>query len=177
MLWRAAHQNLLLEGPFEQSEMSSGLATSLVPAAHPFDQTVEISPINAVKRHTTGRYGIVAEGIYAPIGSRIQFQYDAPVHMLVLYEDGARREGETSIDGLAPSNLRKFANKLTFVPAGRVYREKHEISTSLRVTYLYLSGAAIAAFLHRAFTDGLEWRNWLFLIFLWPHLLLEARDV
>jgi hypothetical protein len=38
-------------------------------------------------------------------------------------------------------------------------------------------GAALAAFLHRAFTDGLEWRVWLFLIFVWPHLLLEARDV
>jgi hypothetical protein len=26
-------------------------------------------------------------------------------------------------------------------------------------------------------TDGLEWRDWLFLIFLWPHLLLEVTDV
>jgi hypothetical protein len=42
---------------------------------------------------------------------------------------------------------------------------------------LFLRRRGIAAFLHRAFTDGLEWRDWLFLIFLWPHILLEARDV
>jgi hypothetical protein len=38
-------------------------------------------------------------------------------------------------------------------------------------------GAVTVAFLHKVFTDGLKWRDWLFLIFVWPHLLLEARDV
>jgi len=48
----------------------------------------------------------------------------------------------------------------------------------LHLVGLYLCvGAAIAAFLHKAFTDGLEWRDWLLLMFVWPHLLLEARDV
>ena len=52
------------------------------------------------------------------------------------------------------------------------------ITLLLHLVGLYFCiGAAIAAFLHRAFTDGLEWRDWLFLIFLWPHILLEARDV
>jgi AraC family transcriptional regulator len=61
------------------------------------------------------------------------------VHLLVLYEDGVRREGETSIDELPPSTLRNFANKLTFVPAGHFYREWHDTSTAIRMTYLYLS--------------------------------------
>jgi AraC family transcriptional regulator len=143
MLWRAAHKDLLPEGRLEQSEISSDLATALLPARHLFDQTVEIYPIDAVKRHSTGRYGIVVESMYAPIGSRIQIQYNGPMHLLVLYEDGARREGETSIDGLPPSTLRKFANKLTFVPAGHPYREWHDTSTPVRVTYLYLSPAKL----------------------------------
>src|SRR5262249_229705 len=69
--------------------------------------------------------------------------FKGSAHLLALYEDGARREGETSIDNLPPSNLRKFGNKLTFIPAGHSYRERHEISTPLRVTYLYLSPAKL----------------------------------
>jgi AraC family transcriptional regulator len=143
LLWRAAHQDLLLEGPLEKSEISSNLASALLPDRHLFNQTVEISPIDAVRRHSTGRYGIVVESIYASIGSRIQIDYNGPVHLLVLYEDGARRDGETSIEGLPPSRLRKLANKLTFVPAGHSYREWHVSSTAVRVTYLYLSPAKI----------------------------------
>jgi AraC family transcriptional regulator len=85
----------------------------------------------------------VTESIYAPTRSRIEIRYDAPAHLLVLYEDGVRREGETSIDGLPPSTLRNFANKLTFVPAGHSYREWHEISAAIRMTYLYLSPAKL----------------------------------
>jgi AraC family transcriptional regulator len=85
----------------------------------------------------------VTESIYAAARSRIEIRYDAPAHLLVLYEDGVRREGETSIDGLPPSTLRNFANKLTFVPAGHSYREWHETSTALRMTYLYLSPAKL----------------------------------
>jgi AraC family transcriptional regulator len=82
---------------------------------------------------------MVTESIYAPTRSTIDVRYDGPAHLLVLYEDGVRRDGETSIDGLPPSTLRNFANKLTFVPAGHSYREWHETSTALRMTYLYLS--------------------------------------
>jgi hypothetical protein len=38
-------------------------------------------------------------------------------------------------------------------------------------------GAAIATVMHKAFADGLEWREWLFLIFQWPRLLLEAKNI
>jgi AraC family transcriptional regulator len=101
------------------------------------------SPIDAVKRHGTARHGIVAEGFYAPLRSSIQIYCSAPIHLLVLYEDGARREGETSMDAVPPSRLRKFANKLTFVPAAHSYREWHETSAPLRVTHLYLSRAKL----------------------------------
>jgi AraC family transcriptional regulator len=138
--WHAAQQDPVIEGSLEKSEINSGLATPLVPV---FDPTVEIFPIDTVKRHSTGRYGIVVESLYAPIGSSLQINYKGPLHLLVLYEDGARRDGETSIDGLASSTLRKLANKMTFVPATHTYRERHEISTPMRVTYLYLGPARL----------------------------------
>ena len=124
-----------IKRPFGDSATSSNVAIS--------SPTVQFSPIDSVKRHSAARHGIVAESFYAPAGSSIKIHYNAPMHLLVLYEDGARREGETSIDGLPPSRLRKFANKLTFVPAGHSYREWHETSAPLRVTHLYLSGAKL----------------------------------
>src|SRR5262249_20780501 len=138
-LWHAANQDLLREGYFERSELRSDFAAAPFAGCDLFGATVQISPIESVKRHSKEQYGIVTESIYAPARSRIEICYEAPAHLLVLYEDGVRREGETSIDGLSPSGLRNFANKLTFVPAGHAYREWHETGAPLRVTYLYLS--------------------------------------
>ena len=140
-LCRPTNRDLPHEGPFVQCEMDA-FPTAL-PTRDFIDKIVEISPIDSVKRRSTGRYWIVVESIYAPVRSRIHVHYNAPVHLLVLYEDGARREGETSVDGLPPSRLQNFAKKLTFVPAGRRYREWHNISAASRVTYLYLHPAML----------------------------------
>jgi AraC family transcriptional regulator len=77
------------------------------------------------------------ESVYVPARVKIEFRFNATTHLLVMY-DGARRDGETSIDGVPPSRLRYFGNKLTFVPSSRAYREWHETSTPTRMTYLYL---------------------------------------
>jgi AraC family transcriptional regulator len=146
-LSHVANQDLLHEGYFKQSELRSDFATAVSAGCDLFDTTVHISPSDLVKRHCTQRYGIVTESIYAPTRSRIEIRYDAPVHLLVLYEDGVRREGETSIDELPPSTLRNFANKLTFVPAGHFYREWHDTSTAIRMTYLYLSPTKLHKFI------------------------------
>ena len=109
-------------------------------------ETVAISPSNLVKRHSTECDGIIAESVYAPARSTIEMRYAASVHLLVLYEEGARREGQTSIDGLPPSSLRNFANKLAFVPAGHAYREWHETNEPIRITYLYLDPVKLRNF-------------------------------
>jgi AraC family transcriptional regulator len=128
--------------------------------------TVEISPAESVKRHYVGSHGLVTENIYLPVKRRIEIRFGAAVHLLIMY-DGARREGETSIEGLAPSTLRNFNNKLTFVPAGHAYQEWHETSTPARVTYLYLDPARFqksndveAQYAPRAFfEDAVVWET------------------
>src|SRR5260370_936287 len=140
-LWRAANQDLLQERRLEQSQLRSDFAPAVSAGCDLFGATVQVSPIELVKRHCKERYGIVTESIYAPARSRIELRYDAPAHLLVLYEDGVRGDGETSIDGLPPSRLRNLANKLTFVPAGHSYREWHETSAAIRMTCIYLSPA------------------------------------
>jgi AraC family transcriptional regulator len=125
-----------------------------------FGRTVEITPIDAVKRHSAGRYEILIESIYVPAQRRIECWFCAPLSLLVMYDDGIRRDGETSIDHLARSKLRNLANKLTFVPANRAFKEWHEPRTPMRFSYLYLDfcrfdgfGRETTTYTPRAFFD------------------------
>jgi AraC family transcriptional regulator len=121
------------QGRLRQLELTSDSAR--------MDSTVQISPADSVKRHCTGRNGLMAESIFASAGKRIEFRFKAAAHLLVMYDEGARGDGETSIEGLHASKLRHFSDKLTFVPAGHAYHEWHEVSTSMRVSVLYLDPA------------------------------------
>src|SRR5215469_3586170 len=105
------------------------------------EPTVQISPIGAARRQSAGWQGLTTENIYAPAERRIECQYCALSHLLVMYVDGIRRDGETFIDGLTPSTLRNVTNKLTFVPANHAYNEWHEARTPMRISYLYLDPA------------------------------------
>ena len=122
---------------FEQFELRSTVP-SRQPVGSDLDSTVQIYPAELVKRERASWDGIVTETVYAAAQSRVEFRFDAPVHLLVMYDYGARRQGETSIGELAPSRLRNFASKLTFAPVGHTYREWHETSVPMRITYLYL---------------------------------------
>jgi len=129
--------------------------------------TVEITPAECIKRFGTGRRWWFSESVHAPIGSKIEFRFQGPTHLLALYNEGIRRSGETSIDGLHSSSLRSFVHKLTFVPAGCAYRERHETIASTRITFLYLHPAVfqksddgVGPLLPRIyFEDSLVWET------------------
>jgi AraC family transcriptional regulator len=162
---RRTRQNLPIERSSAISETCTGLPTPSVAAAHLFGRSVEISPIDAVKRHSTGRNEMLIESIYVPAQRRIECRFCAPSDLLVMYDDGIRRDGETSIDKIARSKLLNLANKLTFVPANRAFNEWHEPRTPLRFSYLYLglckfdgSGHETAICRPRAFfNDSVVW--------------------
>ena len=128
---------------------------------------VQIIPAESVKRLGTGWHRWFTESIHAPIGNKVEFRFQGPTHLLALYNEGARRDGETSIDGLPSSKARNFVNKLTFVPAGHGYREWHETSVSTRVTFLYLDPAELqksndadTAYVPRIyFEDSMVWET------------------
>jgi AraC family transcriptional regulator len=107
-----------------------------------FHPVVKVTPAEPVKRLGTGWQWWFSESVYVPTGSKIEFRFQGPTHLLALYNEGARKSGETSIDDLHSSNLRSFVHKLTFVPAGCAYRERHETGAATRVTFLYLDPAA-----------------------------------
>src|SRR5262245_60647655 len=83
---------------------SSDMLASL--GGNPFHPTVQIAPTGQVKRLGTGWHWWFSESIHVPIGSRIEFRFQGPKHLLVLYNEGVRRSGETSINGVHSSKLR-----------------------------------------------------------------------
>jgi AraC family transcriptional regulator len=136
--WNAS-KHLVDEGQLRGREPHSGFGSSLPVECGILEPTVQIAPNGTAKCHSASWQGLATESIYAPAQSRIECQFRAACHLLVMYVDGIRRDGETSIDGLAPSTLRNVSNKLTFVPANHAYNEWHETRTPMRISYLYLN--------------------------------------
>jgi AraC family transcriptional regulator len=75
--------------------------------------------------------------------NRIEFRYRGTSHLILAYEQGVRRGGETFVDGVSPSTLRDFTRKLTFLPAGYGYFEWHQLHTSARLLCIYFDPAEL----------------------------------
>jgi AraC family transcriptional regulator len=150
-----------------QDEPKVGLEAGQQCRCTRLNSIVQVSPADAVQRLGTGGYRWFTESIHAPIGSKVEFRFQGPMHLLALYNEGMRRDGETLIDGLGSSRARNLVNKLTFVPAGCAYREWHETGASTRLTFLYLApkelqrpGDANAPYFPRlCFEDPLVWET------------------
>lgn len=99
---------------------------------------VEISPSDVLRRHVMTWRGIAAESVQCTSQVRTQFRFRAPIHLLVAYEEGERRDGDSFVEGLPRSTLRRFARKLTFVPAGKEFCEWHDPRTPTRLMFVYL---------------------------------------
>jgi AraC family transcriptional regulator len=109
--------------------------------AERIDLAVEISPDDIVKRRAVTWDGMAAEIVQATRHEKIELRFRAPHHLLAVYEQGVRRDGETFVDGLPRSTLRDFKRKLTFVPAGHEYYEWQEPRSLARVGYFYVDRA------------------------------------
>ena len=86
-----------------------------------------------------------AELVQAATHDRIECCFNGSVHLLAVYERGARSEGETFVQGAPRSTLRDFAGKLTFVPTGHEYREWQKPRALPKVFYFYLGATELLA--------------------------------
>ncbi|WP_088347114.1 MULTISPECIES: AraC family transcriptional regulator [Rhodomicrobium] len=124
-----------------RDEWIDGRRRQPAPAADVSRYAVEISPPDIAERRVMTAHGLAAEFVQTTSLDRIEHRFHAPVHLLVVYERGARIAGETYVEGMPPSTLRDFSRKLTFVPAGHRYHEWQEPRTLTRLTYFYLDPA------------------------------------
>jgi AraC family transcriptional regulator len=107
------------------------------------DALVKISPSDAVVRRGLRWRGMAVETVKAIERCRIEVRFRAPVHLLILFEEGVRREGLTYVEGLPRSGLHNLKGKLVFVPAGHEYYDWQEPSRLSRVAYFYFDPAVL----------------------------------
>jgi AraC family transcriptional regulator len=125
-------------------------------AAIAIEPTVDISPREIANRRAKSWDGMAAEIVQATRRARIDIHFRAPVHLLVVVEQGIRLAGETLVEGLPQSTLKDLRRKLTFVPAGHHYHEWQEPSVLPRVTYFYFDPATLPVDLQAAYADALR---------------------
>ncbi len=99
--------------------------------------SVEISPPELVRRRVIECPGLTAESVQTASHTKVECRFHGPTHLLVTYEDGARTDGQTCVQGLPQATLKRFAHKFTFVPAGYQYHERHELRVLSRLMYFY----------------------------------------
>jgi AraC family transcriptional regulator len=118
------------------------------------DCAVTIAPSDAVMRRAQIWDGMSAEFVQVTRHERMEFSFRAPCHLLAVYEQGERGDGETLIEGLPRSTIRNFRGKLTFVPAGHEYCERYEPRVLTRVVYFYLQPEKIPTLVGGAYTNA-----------------------
>jgi AraC family transcriptional regulator len=107
------------------------------------DPAVEISPSEAVTRRALAWRGMAVETVSATELRRLEVRYHGPTHLLILFEEGVRKDGLTCIEGLPRSRLRNHKNKFVFVPAGREYYDWQEPTHLGRATYFRFDPAVL----------------------------------
>lgn len=111
-------------------------------ALRPATPGVLIQPAGATRRQSAAWRGIGGDVVRTAHTEPFEISFRAPVHLLIAHERGSRRAGETVVDGLPPSTLHDFSRKLTLVPAGTGFRERHVPRNPARMIYLYVNPTA-----------------------------------
>jgi AraC family transcriptional regulator len=101
-------------------------------------RVVDYSPCEIVRRHSAAWSGLLVETVQLRQHKPFEYGFRAPCHLLIAAELGERYDGETLVEGLPRSTLRDFTHKLTFVPAGHVFRGSQRPRVLTRTTYFYI---------------------------------------
>jgi len=157
---RAATQQVRFDEP---SDLDPPRLSDGDPTTDLIYPVVRISPAEVAIRRTVTGHGMAAESVQSASRNKIQYRFRAPLHLLVMYEKGERRDGETFVEGLPRSTLRNLERKLTFVPAGHEYHEWHEPRGHTRIMLFYFDPAKLKFDLELAIPE----------ISLGPRLLFE----
>src|SRR5215813_2589608 len=139
---------LRTDGRFENGWQPSNGRARLLPHSEiggVNGRALEIIPADVVNRRASAWDGIKVEVIRSVTHDKVEFRFRAPCHLLLVYEEGVRDEGETVVDELPPSTLRTLRRKLTFVPAGHEYREWQRPRVRSRVICFYFDPAKMPA--------------------------------
>jgi AraC family transcriptional regulator len=132
-----------------------------------FQIAVEFSPPKIALRHAAAWTGIFVEAF--DVTNRLPFESAAtsPFHLLIVNERGERADGETFIEGLPQSRLRKLTGRLCLVPAGHRFSERQTPRVFARIIHLHVDPAGPLLDRELRFSE-VEFK---------PRLFFEDRDL
>src|SRR5262245_53853113 len=81
--------------------------------------TLDFSPADIVRCQTARWRGIQLNTVQIVSHQPFEYSFKQACHLLIAVEQGVRYDGETSVEGLPPSTVHNYSEKLVFVPAGR----------------------------------------------------------
>ncbi len=99
---------------------------------------VQFTPSDIAQRDVTHWTGIEAERIALVRREPYEYRLKTSCHLLVMAERAERDDGETEVEGLPTSTLRKFSGRLSFVPSGHRLSGWQKPRVLTRVTYFYI---------------------------------------
>ncbi len=99
---------------------------------------VGYTPAHIIRRQPAAWCGLRAETIELVEFRPYEYDFKAPVHLLIMAERSERYDGETCLEGLPRSRLRELSRRMTFVPAGRCFRGWQKPRVMTRVNFFYI---------------------------------------
>ena len=99
---------------------------------------VQFTPADIAQRDVAHWTGIDAETISLLRREPYKYQLQSSCHLLVMAEHAERDDGETQVEGLPTSTLRKVSGTLSFVPRGHRLSGWQKPRVLTRVTYFYI---------------------------------------
>jgi AraC family transcriptional regulator len=126
--------------PLSRSPQATNTAPFLLPGSSGIEPRwpVAYSPSDIVECRSASWTGVVVESIQLMRLAPFECRFNGPCHLLLAAELAERDLGETFVEGLPPSSLRKFTHKLTFVPAGHDFHESQSPCALTRTVCVYI---------------------------------------
>jgi AraC family transcriptional regulator len=120
--------------------LSAAVRVPVPQIATPCDECapVQFTPSDIAQRNVAHWTGIDAETISLVRCEPYEYQLESSCHLLVMVERAEREDGETQVEGLPVSTLRKVSGTLSFVPSGHRLSGWQKPRVLTRVTYFYI---------------------------------------
>lgn len=102
------------------------------------DCFLKFTPAETIESVSAAWAGLRADVLTATQRQPLAYRFKSKQHLLIAAEQAERHDGETSVEGLPRSKLRRFSGKLTFVPAGHEFSGWQDPRVLTRVTTFYI---------------------------------------
>jgi len=139
----AAWSRLQIEENEPRAERASGAERRVSDSSNVVGNGLAVFPADVVVRRAMAWNSVAVEVIQSITNSGLEFSFRAPCHLLLVYQEGLRDRGETSVAELASSTRRSLKNRLSFIPAGQEFREWQQPRVRCRVICFYLDPAKL----------------------------------